>query len=280
MTDATPQAALLSEASKLSNEFQPTMHIDVLISWGNDAVAELRRLDALVAHLTADRDDTANELALRTKHNIALTNERDQLLAKLQATQEPVQAVPEAMKVVTEAMRSDPDYAWSWHCNVAMASVDEGMGYYEANQAAARFMRLLAGVDTTKHQGFPEAPKKEPVQAGELPAFEQWWRQRQLLTFPKDYDQSRLADWGAAYKPAAKDAWQARAALSARKPLTDETFVAACNGCPTPGKCKDTSGCASAGMNVPTYYVRHPDDTYTAADPQPRFNGIGLEVKP
>ena len=121
---------------------------------------------------------------------------------------------------------------------------------------------------------------QEPVHAGELPAFEQWWRQRQLLTFPKDYDQSRLADWGDAYKPAAKDAWQARAALSARKPLTDETFVAACNGCPTPGKCKDTSGCASAGMNVPTYYVRHPDDTYTAADPQPRFNGIGMEVKP
>jgi len=48
--------------------------------------------DALVAHLTADRDDTANELALRTKHNLTLTNERDQLLAKLQATQEPVQA--------------------------------------------------------------------------------------------------------------------------------------------------------------------------------------------
>jgi len=60
---------------------------------------------------------------------------------------------------------------------------------------------------------------QEPVHAGELPAFEQWWRQRQLLTFPKDYDQSRLAEWGDAYKPAAKAAWQARAALSARKPL-------------------------------------------------------------
>ena len=63
---------------------------------------------------------------------------------------------------------------------------------------------------------------QEPVHAGELPAFEQWWRQRQLLTFPKDYDQSRLAEWGDAYKPAAKAAWQARAALSARKPLTEE----------------------------------------------------------
>lgn len=80
-------------------------------------------------------------------------------------------------------------------------------------------------VSTVSAQLFAEHIAKlqatqEPLQAGELPdereAFEQWWRQRQLLTFPKDYDQSRLADWGAAYKPAAKDAWQARAALSAR----------------------------------------------------------------
>jgi hypothetical protein len=149
----TPQAALLSEAAKLADELdheasKRACNVAMMpASLPVDAAKELRRLDALVAHLTADRDDTANELALRTKHNLALTNERDQLLAKLQATQ-------------------------------------------------------------------------EPVQAGELPAFEQWWRQRQLLTFPKDYDQSRLADWGDAYKPAAKDAWQARAALSARKPLT------------------------------------------------------------
>jgi len=112
--------------------------------------------------------------------------------------------------------------------------------------------------------------KLQPAQAGELPdereAFEAWYAD---------------AIWEEeAYRQSLYRAWQARAALAARKPLTDETFVAACNGCPTPGKCKDTSGCASAGMNVPTYYVRHPDDTYTAADPQPRFNGIGLEVKP
>ena len=83
----TPQSALLSDAAKLADEFRVTMPREVFAIWGAEVQAELRRLDALVAHLTADRDDTANELALRTKHNLALTNECDQLLAKLQAAQ-------------------------------------------------------------------------------------------------------------------------------------------------------------------------------------------------
>ena len=90
----TPQAALLSEAERCAKNLNKWNANDDC--WSPEHIrarseAELRRLDALVAHLTADRDDTANELALRTKHNLALTNERDQLLARLQATQEPVQ---------------------------------------------------------------------------------------------------------------------------------------------------------------------------------------------
>ena len=176
-------------------------------------------------------------------------------IAKLQATQEPVQAVPEAMKVVTEALRSDPDYAWSWHCNVAMASVDEGMGHYEANQAAARFMHSLAGVDTTKHQGFPEAPKQEPVQAGELPP----------LPLPNDHN-------GYGRCPARYTTDQmysyARAALSARKPLTpltpaqmekgrDQIFSINNPFCPCDSK---------TFRKVAEWVERH--------------HGIGLEVKP
>jgi hypothetical protein len=107
---------------------------------------------------------------------------------------------------------------------------------------------------------------QEPVQAGELPderaAFEQWWRQRQLLTFPNYYAQSRLADWGYAYKPAAKDAWQARAALSARKPFTnaqiERLFYNSNRG----------NGCASLAAFVRV--VRLVESAH----------GIGLEVKP
>ena len=202
----TPQAALLSEAAKLADELdheasKRACNVAMMpASLPVDAAKELRRLDALVAHLTADRDDTANELALRTKHNLALTNERDQLLAKLQATQ-------------------------------------------------------------------------EPVQAGELPderaAFEQWWRQRQLLTFPKDYDQSLLADWGAAYEPAAKDAWQARAALSARKPLPYDLI------------CNAIDLADTESMNG-DYMLESGDCIAVVRTMQAliEINGIGLEVKP
>ena len=110
---------------------------------------------------------------------------------------------------------------------------------------------------------------QEPVQAGELPAFEQWWRQRQLLTFPKDYDQSLLADWGAAYEPAAKDAWQARAALSARKPLPYDLICNAIDLADTESMKGDymlDSGDCIAVVRTMQALIE--------------INGIGLEVKP
>lgn len=47
------------------------------------------------------------------------------------------------------AMQADPGYAWSWHCNIAVASQDEGMEHGAANRAAARFMHTCFGVDTS-----------------------------------------------------------------------------------------------------------------------------------
>lgn len=74
--------------------------------------------------------------------------------------------VPSAMTVVCKALQDDPEYAWSWHCNIAMSAFDEGIGHYAANKAAARFLDLLAGVDTTKHPGFPpQHPTPSPEQA-------------------------------------------------------------------------------------------------------------------
>jgi hypothetical protein len=71
--------------------------------------------------------------------------------------------LPPAMAIVTKALQEDADYAWAWHCNLAMAAIDEGMEHYAANQAAARFMYSLANVDTTKHPGFP-SPTHPPAQ--------------------------------------------------------------------------------------------------------------------
>ena len=48
----------------------------------------------------------------------------------------------------------------------------------------------------------------------EVQAFEAWWREEQLKTFPKGYDISRLKYWGADFKPHAQDGWNARAVLA------------------------------------------------------------------
>ena len=128
------------------------------------------------------------------------------------------------------------------------------------------FERLEDAQDAHEYIAKLQATQK-PVQAGELPderkAFKQWWRQRQLLTFPKDYDQSRLADWCEAYKPAAKDAWQARAALSARKPLTEEQRAEVFR--------------AAESRMVHTINLSWRN---AVVDEVERAHGIGLEVKP
>ena len=64
--------------------------------------------------------------------------------------------VPESMATVSNAIRNDPAYAWSWHCNIAMAAMDEGVDHMAANKLAARFLMILTGVDTTKNPHFPK----------------------------------------------------------------------------------------------------------------------------
>lgn len=79
-------------------------------------------------------------------------------LAAPQSAQPAADDVRSSMQTLVAALKTDPDYAWTWHCNVAMAALDEGLGHYEANKAAARFMSWLAQIDTTTHPGFPKAP--------------------------------------------------------------------------------------------------------------------------
>ena len=59
-----------------------------------------------------------------------------------------------AMDTVRKALHDDPEYAWAWHCNIAMASVDEGMDWNAAQFAASRFMQICFGVDTSKNDHF------------------------------------------------------------------------------------------------------------------------------
>jgi len=58
-----------------------------------------------------------------------------------------------AFQVLKHAIRRDDSYAWSWHCGIAMAFVDEaGVAHATANRAAARFMQMCFDVDVTKSE--------------------------------------------------------------------------------------------------------------------------------
>jgi hypothetical protein len=63
-----------------------------------------------------------------------------------------------ALEVLSKAMQSDYDYAWSWHCNVAVSAIDAGAPHKEANERAADFMFRAFGV-RTDHSPLQEQEK-------------------------------------------------------------------------------------------------------------------------
>ena len=68
--------------------------------------------------------------------------------------------VADAMAVVCDALRNDPDYAWSWQCNVAMPFVDQGGSRLDANRAAANFLYNLAQVRMWAHPHYMELTRR------------------------------------------------------------------------------------------------------------------------
>lgn len=80
-----------------------------------------------------------------------------------------------AVGKLCKSLREDLDYAWTWHCNIAMAAFDAGCPHDVANEGAARFMQLLAGVDTREHpafQGTQDHPMRNDKTAPAQPALE------------------------------------------------------------------------------------------------------------
>lgn len=65
------------------------------------------------------------------------------------------------IKPLLDALISDPEFAWSWHCNIAMATYDAAGGRVDpaiCNAGAAMFLsRLTDGaVDTAKHPAYAQ----------------------------------------------------------------------------------------------------------------------------
>jgi len=48
-----------------------------------------------------------------------------------------------AVQHLCQALRDDPSYAWSWHCNIAMAMRDSGCDALVAQKGAALFLQIL-----------------------------------------------------------------------------------------------------------------------------------------
>jgi hypothetical protein len=67
---------------------------------------------------------------------------------------------------LTAVIKSDMGYAWGWHCNIAMAAFDAGCPHDVANEGAARFMKLLFGVDTRMTPWFPATQKAKAMTFG------------------------------------------------------------------------------------------------------------------
>jgi hypothetical protein len=68
------------------------------------------------------------------------------------------QEIANAITTLKNAMRTDPEYAWAWHCNLAMPIMDayapasnasHEAQHQAANEAAAHLMQHLFDYDIT-----------------------------------------------------------------------------------------------------------------------------------
>lgn len=53
-----------------------------------------------------------------------------------------------------EQIQSDPEYAWAWHCNLAVPMMDVGITGEEADQASALILSQMFECDITTHQNW------------------------------------------------------------------------------------------------------------------------------
>jgi hypothetical protein len=119
--------------------------------------------------------DVAQSLLERSQHHAKIAAMYEELRAALA----PPATAPEpstevAVGKLCKSLREDLDYAWTWHCNIAMAAFDAGCPHDVANEGAARFMQLLAGVDTREHpafQGTQDHPMRNDKTAPAQPAW-------------------------------------------------------------------------------------------------------------
>lgn len=151
------EAAMPEIAALVANPVQPSAPAQtakVPDGWG---FAEGRNGQIIVQHsslggcVVSDGEEIPRTIPTQILFYLAsdLLCQRREQDALLSAQQAKVpEDVPSALSVLSDSMKSDPDYAWSWHCNVAMTAKDAGAPHDRANVWAANFMSRAFGVDT------------------------------------------------------------------------------------------------------------------------------------
>lgn len=60
--------------------------------------------------------------------------------------------IPDAFDALKRLIQSDLEYAWAWHCNLAVPIIDAAcVSHLMANRAAALIMRQMFDYDITTH---------------------------------------------------------------------------------------------------------------------------------
>lgn len=117
-----------------------------------------------------------DEFSLRIYENLAAADNQDlpleeypsRILSIMDAMGIGAAQVPVAYETIKGALREDDAYAWSWHCNLAMPIMDAiHCTHRQANDAAARLMGHLFGIDVTGFQEWKACIDGAAPQAGE-----------------------------------------------------------------------------------------------------------------
>ncbi len=83
--------------------------------------------------------ESVSELGLATSEDSCVAVSDNELKS--------TKSIHEFMTTLAAIMVNDPEYLWSWHCNIVMANMDAGGNKETAMEGSARFLQILCGVD-------------------------------------------------------------------------------------------------------------------------------------
>ncbi|WP_248321988.1 hypothetical protein [Caballeronia sp. Sq4a] len=124
-----------------------------------------------------------------------------------------------AFQVLKDALKNDAEYAWAWHCNLAMPIMDAvRCTPAQANKAGADLMQYLFDIDIRKHPHWQHAAPATEAPAQAVAAI----RALYIENPPDELGPSDESQYRDGYNTALEDAADAIAALSAPASMSAE----------------------------------------------------------